>query len=305
MARMAIYPFGRAGRLANVYRVPRSSAAIDLANSWLFQEPLIPIGATLSATLSGATLAASGSGSASPINGTLSSTLGSALLSATGALRVSASASVTFGAATLASSGTLRIAGSASVTFGAATLAATGAVRIAGSTAISLGSATLAATGALRIAGSVTATLSAATLAANGNIVSTPIGGEATATLDDATLSAVATLTTQRLSGRKPRGRKVVFEDELPAPVFVPAPVIEPLPSLATARAAIVDARAALEAVKIARIEAQERKERQRAIDSLSVELSAAQARYNAAREAEARIVRRLRDEDELFLLAA
>lgn len=37
MARQAIYPFGRVGSLAGAYKFPRSDAAIDLANSRLFE----------------------------------------------------------------------------------------------------------------------------------------------------------------------------------------------------------------------------------------------------------------------------
>lgn len=108
------------------------------------------------------------------------------------------------------------------------------------------------------------------------------------------------------LHGRKPRGRRVVFPDELPPVVeLLPVPVVEPLPSLVVAQRTLAEARTALEAVKVARIEAQERKERRKAIDALSALIDAAQARYEAALAAEALIIRRLRDEDELFLLAA
>lgn len=114
-----------------------------------------------------------------------------------------------------------------------------------------------------------------------------------------------ATESPQNLHGRKVRGRRVIYPDELP-PVVEVAPEPEPEPvTLDEARVATVAARTALEVVRIARIEAQERKERQQAIDALSAQIALAEARYEAARRAEAQIVRRLHDEDELFLLAA
>lgn len=101
-------------------------------------------------------------------------------------------------------------------------------------------------------------------------------------------------------------GKRVRFEDELPPqPVKVEAPKVEPLPSLDAARAAIADARRAVEAVRIARRQAKERADRQEAITALSAEYERALTLLREARDAEARIIRRLRDEDELFFLAA
>lgn len=104
------------------------------------------------------------------------------------------------------------------------------------------------------------------------------------------------------LRGRR-RGKRVRFEDELPQPIKVTAP--EPLPSLDAARAAITDARRAVEAVRIARRQAKEREERQEALAALSAEYERALTLLREARDAEARIIQRLRDEDEWFFLAA
>lgn len=106
------------------------------------------------------------------------------------------------------------------------------------------------------------------------------------------------------LTGRRPRGRRIIYPDELdPLPVVLEAP--EPLPSLEVAEAALIEAKAALETAIRTKAEKQQAKERAEAIATLRTALGHAQAQYNAAREREDAIIKRLRDEDELWLLAA
>lgn len=100
------------------------------------------------------------------------------------------------------------------------------------------------------------------------------------------------------------RGRQVKFADELPEPAALDqAPA--PLPSLEVARAAIADARRAVEAVRIARRQAKERADRQEAINALSVEYQRALGALSAARDSETRIMRRMQDDEDAFFLAA
>lgn len=151
------------------------------------------------------------------------------------------------------------------------------------------------------------------TLTGQGSEVSASALRSGAATVHDASgeltgqgaqIVALSTRQGSGLHGRR-RGKRVRFEDELPQPVKVEAPQVEPLPSLDVARAAIADARRAVEAVRIARRQAKERAERQEAINALSVEYERALTLFRQARDAEAQIIRRLRDEDELFFLAA
>ncbi len=110
------------------------------------------------------------------------------------------------------------------------------------------------------------------------------------------------------LHGRKPRGRRIIYPDELDPFVPVEAPKvieIEPLPSLERAKAALVEAKQALEAAVEAREAARQAKERAEAIKALETALGQAQARYDAAQEAENGLIQRLREEDDFFLLAA
>ena len=109
------------------------------------------------------------------------------------------------------------------------------------------------------------------------------------------------------LHGRKVRGRRIIYPDEIEIiPVEAPKVIeIEPLPSLERAKVALAEAKQALESVLRAKEAAIQAKQRAKAINALEVALGEAQARYDAAMEAENAIIQRLRDDDDFFLLAA
>lgn len=106
---------------------------------------------------------------------------------------------------------------------------------------------------------------------------------------------------TQSLHGRRVRGRRVIYPDELPAVIEAPKQWPEELPSLAPVAAKLAEAKAALNTAIKARDEAKRAKERA----ALEAALAEAQGRYNEAKGREDAIIRMLRDEDEFWLIAA
>jgi len=222
---------------------------------------------------------------------------------------VSGSLTATLGAVTLASNADLLIQGSFAGTLAAVSLSSNADLLIQGTLSKALDP--LAGSGAadLLVSGSLAATLGDVTLASNGTLGSAAISGAVSATLADATLTANATVSQPAtgLHGRRIRGRRVVFDDELPVETVyeqvakVERPVVIPgIPELA----------AKVEAAKadVARLDQEfaQAKARKAALAKVRKEHAEAVAALESARAAEAAIIARLHEEDEImFLLAA
>lgn len=190
------------------------------------------------------------------------------------------------------------MSGASSATFAASgALSGVGALSGSSNPAFSLsGTLVDASTPASQITGSVDfAFTTAGALTGNG-----ALSGSA-----DVVFTAGGTLSggVTHLHGRRLRGRRIIYPDELPPPAEVAA--IEPLPTLERARALVIETKRALEVAQVAQQQAQERKAKARALRLLTGELDAVQARYEAALNAERAVIRRLHDDDEFMLLAA
>lgn len=211
----------------------------------------------------------------------------------------------TLDALTLTASGDLTIEATLSRTLGTLTLSSSADLTIEGAVNVTLGDVALVSSADLTIRGVLTQTLGSLTGSGSADL---GIDGATGGTLDDLTLVAAGELgaaATTALHGKKLRRRKrLVFEDELP-PQTVELPKIEPLPSLETARAAIIEARRALEGVKTARKQVAEREAKAKAVAALELKQASAERALQEAIDAERAIIRRLRDDEEFMLLAA
>ena len=202
MARMAIYPFGRVGSLANVYRFPRSGVADDLANSRLFEQAAGVNTGTIAFTLDGVSVAID------------------AIFLHTGTVAVTLDPiSVTIDATQIHN-------------------------------------------------GTLTANLDGVTVAIDGAVDHNSKTGTLEVALDDIGFDAVATATssTPALHGRKPRGKRVIYKDEIDLLPVIPVETvkIEPLPSLERAKVVLAEAKQALESVLRAKEAAIQAKQRAR-----------------------------------------
>lgn len=166
---------------------------------------------SLSTTLGGATLAATGTCAFAPLTGTLSSSLGAATLTATGNVSSSGLASITLSSSTLSATGSVSVAGTLSTTLQDSTLTAVGAYGDSatgnlsvsldsvsleaganttsfGTAAISLGDATLAAIGGAQATGSASIDISSVALAGVARVEAI---GQLSVSLGDVTTQAV------------------------------------------------------------------------------------------------------------------
>lgn len=207
--------------------------------------------------------------------------------------------------------GASAVTGTLSATEAQDTATFAGKLAYSGSLAATEGQDTASFAGKLVYTGALAATEAQDVASFNGTVAAAAITGTLSATeaQDTAAFDGTFTAGAQTgLHGRKVRGRRIIYPDELDP--FVPAKApkvieIEPLPSLERAKAALVEAKQALDLAIAAKEAARQAKERAKAIKALETAMGQAQARYDAAQEAENGLIQRLRDEDEFFLLAA
>jgi hypothetical protein len=130
-------------------------------------------------------------GAAVGIDGELSTTLAGVSLAATGALSITGQSATTLAGVTLEATGesVSGAVGSLSATLEGVTLASTGTLALSGSSAVTLGGVSLAATGALALSGALASTLEGVSLQAEGASLD-PIAGVLAVTLEGVTLQA-------------------------------------------------------------------------------------------------------------------
>lgn len=143
-----------------------------------------PVTGTLSATLSDATLAASG---VEIFTGTLASTLGASTLSASGVEVFTGTLASTLSAATMSASGAEVFTGTLASTLSASTMSASGEEVLTGTLASALSNATSAISGSEVFTGTLSTTLNNATAAAAGLQV---FQGGLASSLSSATMAA-------------------------------------------------------------------------------------------------------------------
>lgn len=275
MARMAIYPFGRVGGLTNAYRFPRSAVATAVSDSRLFEAAASGVIGSLAATETGAD--------------------------------------------TAAFAGKVIVRGTIAATESGVDIAAfAGDVLVQGALAASeTGSDAAAIVGKVIVQGALAASESGVDVAQfTGSVSTSGITGTLAAVEagdDVAAFAGTVSQPQQALHGRavrkRPRGKVVTFEDELP-----PAPVAElPKPAIRASIAGDVALVARIDAarVELERVAALDAAE-QAANEIYRQTLAALQAEYTAAldalelaRQREAAIIARLRDEDDFMLLLA
>jgi len=129
-----------------------------------------PATGALATTLDGATLAASGTHTASGATGTLATTLDGATLSASGAETFTGTLATTLAGATLVASGTqtVNVTGTLATTLAGSTLVASGTETFTGTLATTLAGATLAGSGTESMTGTLATTLAGVSLAGSG-----------------------------------------------------------------------------------------------------------------------------------------
>lgn len=148
------------------------------------------ISGTLSKTLAGITLAATGKVA---LAGAVAKTLAGVTTTATGKVAISGAVAKTLSGVTLSATGKVAVSGTSAATLAGVTLQATGKAALAGALAQTLAGVTLSATGKVAITGSAAITLAGVTLATSGGF-GQQSAGELAATLEGVSLVATGVL---------------------------------------------------------------------------------------------------------------
>jgi len=150
----------------------------------------VAIAGVLSKTLAGVTTTATGKVA---LTGAVAKTLAGVTLSASGKVAVSGTSAVTLAGATLQATGKAALVGTLAQALAGVTLSSSGTVSLTGVLAQTLGGVTLSATGAVAITGSASITLAGVTLATSGGF-GQQSAGELAATLEGVSLVATGVL---------------------------------------------------------------------------------------------------------------